>query len=169
MDEKASQSNNKSANAKIVSFANSKGTDGCMVHIHLMDHTTHECHVLKKHVNKIKWSWSDNNEQQEPKKRFKPNSYNNQKSRNQKGNTGDLHALMEQTEKIKESLEKVLKQGNKKRKTQMRRKSRDFFLKMTQSLMKKHWKITTITSFPSSISFPWMRMTSKLIFKNSKT
>jgi hypothetical protein len=54
MDEKASQSNKKSANAKIVSFANSKGTDGCMVHIHLMDHTTHECHVLKKHVNKIK-------------------------------------------------------------------------------------------------------------------
>ena len=58
----------------------------------------------------MKWSWSDNNEQQEPKQRFNPNKYNNQKSGNQMENTGDLHTLMEQAEKIKESLEKALKQ-----------------------------------------------------------
>ena len=58
----------------------------------------------------MKRSWSDNNEQQEPKQRFKPNKYNNQKSRNQMENTGNLHALIEQTEKIKESLGKALKQ-----------------------------------------------------------
>jgi hypothetical protein len=109
-DEKANQSSNKTANAKIVSYANSNGADGCMVHIYAVDHTTHECRVLKKQVEKMKRSWSDNKEQNEPKKKFKSNNYNNQKSGNQKGNAGDLHALMEKAERIKESLEKALKQ-----------------------------------------------------------
>ena len=55
-------------------------------------------------------SWSDNKEQQEPKKKAKFNNYNSNKGGNQKGNAGDLHALMEQAERIKESLEKALKQ-----------------------------------------------------------
>ena len=42
-DKKASQFSKKAANSKIVSFANSDGTDRCMVHIHATDHTTHEC------------------------------------------------------------------------------------------------------------------------------
>ena len=62
-DKRASQSSKKAANAKIISFANSDGTDGCMVHIHATNHTMHECCVLKKQVNKMKWSWSDNKEQ----------------------------------------------------------------------------------------------------------
>ena len=58
----------------------------------------------------MKRSWSDNKKQQEPKKKSKSNNYNSNKGGNQKGNAGDLHALMEQAEKIKESLEKALKQ-----------------------------------------------------------
>ena len=42
--------------------------------------------------------------------RFKSNNSNNQKGGNQKGNAGDLHALTEKAERIKESLEKALKQ-----------------------------------------------------------
>ena len=109
-DKSASQSSNKTANAKTVSFTNSNGTDGCIVHIHAVDHTTHECWVLKKQVNKMKQSWNNNKDQQEPKKKFKSNGYNSNKSGNQKSDTGDLHALMEQAERIKESLEKALKQ-----------------------------------------------------------
>ena len=109
-NKKASQSSKKTGNAKIISFANSNGTDGCMVHIHATDHTTQECRVLKKQVDKMKQSWSDNKDQQEPKKKAKFNNYNSNKGRNQKGNAGDLHTLMEQAERIKESLEKALKQ-----------------------------------------------------------
>ena len=58
----------------------------------------------------MKRSWSDNKEQQEPKKKSKSNNYNSNKGGNQKGNAGDLRALMEHTKKIKESLEKALKQ-----------------------------------------------------------
>ena len=53
-EQRAFQSGNKSANAKIVSYANSNGTDGCMIHINAVDHTTHECHILKKQVEKMK-------------------------------------------------------------------------------------------------------------------
>ena len=81
-----------------------------MKHIYAVDHTTNECRVLKKQVERMKWSWSDNKDQQESKKRFKSNNSNNQKGRNQKRNAGDLHALIEKAKRIKESLEKALKQ-----------------------------------------------------------
>ena len=58
----------------------------------------------------MKQSQTDNKEQQESKKKFKSNNYNNQEGENQKGNAGDLHALMEKAEWMKESLEKALKQ-----------------------------------------------------------
>ena len=44
------------------------------------------------------------------KKKSKSNNYNSNKGGNQKGNAGDLHALIEQAKRIKESLEKALKQ-----------------------------------------------------------
>ena len=109
-DKSASQSGNKTENAQTVSFADSNGTDGCIVHIHAVDHTRHECWVLKKQVNKMKRSWNDNKDHQEPKKKFKSNGYNSNKGGNQKSDAGDLHALMEQAKRIKESLEKALKQ-----------------------------------------------------------
>ena len=43
MEERAFQSGNKTTHAKIVSYANSNDTDGCIVYIHAVDHTTHEC------------------------------------------------------------------------------------------------------------------------------
>ena len=58
----------------------------------------------------MKWSWSDNGKKNEPKKKFKSNSNNTYKGSNQKGNTGDFHTLTEHAERIKESLEKALKQ-----------------------------------------------------------
>ena len=58
----------------------------------------------------MKRSWSDNHEWHKPKKKFKSNSHNTNKDGNQKENTGDLYALMEQAKRIKESLEKALKQ-----------------------------------------------------------
>ena len=58
----------------------------------------------------MKWSWSNNHKWHEPKKKFKSNSHNTNKGGNQKENTGDLYALMEQAKRIKESLEKALKQ-----------------------------------------------------------
>ena len=42
--------------------------------------------------------------------RLKSNNSINQKGGNQKGNAGNLHALTEKAERIKESLGKVLKQ-----------------------------------------------------------
>ena len=61
-------------------------------------------------------------------KKFKSNSHNTNKGRNQEENTGDLYALMEQAERIKESLKKSPQTtGNKKRKMQMRGKLHDFF------------------------------------------
>ena len=109
-DKSASQSGNKTENAQTVSFADSNGTDGCIVHIHAVNCTTHEHRILQKQVNKMKRSWSDNHKWHKSKKKFKSNSHNTNKGRNQKENTGDLYALMEQAKRIRESLEKALKQ-----------------------------------------------------------
>ena len=71
---------------------------------------TNECHVLQKQVQKMKESWDAQSNQQHSNKHHKTNNSNNHKGGHQNNNGGDLHTLMGQVERVKESLEKVPKQ-----------------------------------------------------------
>jgi hypothetical protein len=92
------------------SYVDSGGTDGCMVHPTAVDHTSNECRVLQKQVQRLKAKWDAQPTQSQSNKRLRTNHSNSQKGGRQNQNGGDLHTLMGQVERVKESLEKALKQ-----------------------------------------------------------
>jgi hypothetical protein len=111
-DQSSSGNKRKQYDMTIVSYEESGGKDGCMIHTKAMNHTTNQCCVLKKQVAKMKQSWEDCYLQQLSPKHQKTGNSNSHKGGNPHKNGGDLHVIMEQFKKVSESLEKALKQQN---------------------------------------------------------
>jgi hypothetical protein len=85
-----------------MSFKDSKGSDGCHLHIWATDHTTAECRVIQNQVDNMhaQWDAQDNN-----------NNNKRQKTNNTKPKQGgDLHVLLDTYNKANDCLEKELKQ-----------------------------------------------------------
>jgi hypothetical protein len=115
MNNKSSHGGNKRKQRKYhVSYAESGGTNGCMSHTETVDHTTNECRVLQKQVQKMKEKWDAQTNQKQSNKHCKTNNSNNHREGHQDHNGGDLHTCMGQLERVKESHEKVLKQQQRK-------------------------------------------------------
>ena len=117
-NDKSSQGGKRKQHDTIVSYEESGGTNGCMIHTTSIDHTTNKCRVLKKQVTKLKQSWDECDKQQQPQKCQKTNNSNTQKGGNPNKSGGDLHTLMEQVKRVKKSLEKALKKQKTKNKKQ---------------------------------------------------
>ena len=83
-----------------------------MIHTKTTNHTSNQCHVLKKKVAKFNQSWQDSSDKQSPQKRQRTGNSNGNRGTNPSKNGGDLHVIMEQFKKVSESLEKALKQQN---------------------------------------------------------
>jgi NACalpha-BTF3-like transcription factor len=96
----------------IVSYEESGGKDGCLIHTKATNHTSNQCHVLKNKVAKLNQSWQDSSDKQSPQKRQRTGNSNGNRGTNPSKNGGDLHVIMEQFKKVSESLEKALKQQN---------------------------------------------------------
>jgi hypothetical protein len=58
-DQSSHGNKRKQYDTTIVSYEESGSKDGCMIHTTSVDHTTNQCHVLKKQVTKMKQSWED--------------------------------------------------------------------------------------------------------------
>jgi hypothetical protein len=99
--------NNKKRKSKHTSYADSDGRDGCALHAYATDHTTTECRVIMSQIGKMRAQWEANPRQQNGNKRQKTNNHD---TRNQSRSNGDLHTLMDKVEKVKESLQKAMKQ-----------------------------------------------------------
>jgi NACalpha-BTF3-like transcription factor len=111
-NQSSSGNKRKTYDTTIVSYEESGGKDGCMIHTKAMNHTTNQCHVLKKQVAKMKQSWEDRQLKQLPQKHQRTGNANNNRGVNPNKNGDDLHVIMEQFKKVSESLEKALKQQN---------------------------------------------------------
>jgi hypothetical protein len=111
-DQSSSGNKRKQYETTIVSYEESGGKDGCMIHTKATNHTTNQCRVLQKQVAKMKQSWENREPQQPSPKRQKTGNPNNHKGGNPHKNGGDLHVIMEQFKKVSESLAKALKQQN---------------------------------------------------------
>ena len=86
---------------KVVSFKDSKGSDGCRLHIWATDHVTAECRVIQNQVDNMRAQWDA--QSNDNKKRQKTNN-----SKSKQG--GDLHVLLDSYYKAKARLEKEIKQ-----------------------------------------------------------
>jgi hypothetical protein len=121
--------NKKNERNKHTSYADSDGRDGCALHSNATDHTTAECRVIMNQVGKMRAQWEANPRPQNGNKCQKINNNNNNKGGNQSKNNGDFHTLLEKVEKVKESLERAMKQqqnGNGKRKQRENEKNVSF-------------------------------------------
>jgi hypothetical protein len=121
--------NKKNERNKHTSYADSDGRDGCALHSNATDHTTAECRVIMNQVGKMRAQWEANPRPQNGNKRQKTNNNNNNKGGNQSKNNGDFHTLLEKVEKVKEGLERAMKQqqnGNGKRKQRENEKNVSF-------------------------------------------
>jgi hypothetical protein len=128
--------NKKNKRNKHTSYADSDGRDGCALHSNATDHTTAECHVIMNQVGKMRAQWEANPRPQNGNKHQKTNNNNNNKGGNQNKSNGDFHTLLEKVEKVKESLERAMKQqqnGNGKRKQRENEKNVSWKVKMTTS------------------------------------
>ena len=109
-----------------VSFAKSDGKDGCALHNNATDHTTGECRVLLGQAKKMRSMWDaqprdkNNNKRQNFQKNDNHNTYGGTQTK--KYNNGDFHTLLGQLERVKESVNKALRQQQT---TSGKRKSRD--------------------------------------------
>lgn len=106
-----------------VSFAESDGKDGCALHTNATDHTTGECRVLLGQAKKMRGVW----EAQPRERNGKQRQYNNNNNNTHRGNqtktySGDIHTLLAQIERVKESVQKALQQQ---KTTNGKRKNRD--------------------------------------------
>jgi hypothetical protein len=83
-----------------MSFKDSKGSDGCRLHIWATDHVTAECRVIQNQVNNMRAQWDAQH-----------NDTKRQKTNHSKPKQGyDLHVLLDSYNKAKDHLEKEIKQ-----------------------------------------------------------
>ena len=102
---------NKNKRERHTSYADSGGSDGCALHTKAVDHTTGECRVLLSQAGKMRAQWEAQPKSQNIQyKRQKYNNNNSNKGGNHKKDEGDFHTLLEKVERVKESLEKAIKQ-----------------------------------------------------------
>jgi hypothetical protein len=93
--------NNGKRKERCRSFKESDGTDGCSLHIWAKDHTTHECHVVKKQIANMRAQW-----EAQPREKRQKND-----ARNKKPPNNDLHTLVQELNKVKEQLARVESQS----------------------------------------------------------
>jgi len=123
---KTSQGSKNKRRERHTSFAESNRNDGCCLHINATDHTTGECRVLLAQAKRMRAVWEAQPREQHSAKRQKTNNNNNNNNNNNKGgyqkNNGDFHTLLDQVERVKDSLERAIQQQQT---TTGKRKSRD--------------------------------------------
>ena len=96
-----------------VSFAESDGKDGCALHNNATDHTTGERRVLLGQAKKMRNMWDAQPRDRNNYKRKisqKNDNYTHGGTQTKKYNNGDFHTLLGQLERVKESVDKALRQ-----------------------------------------------------------
>jgi hypothetical protein len=124
---KPSQGSVKRRRERHQSYAESNGGDGCCLHANATDHMTGECRVLLAQAKRMRAVW-DAQPRENLVKRQKTNN-NNSKQGNgnqrtyKKTSNGDFHTLLNQAERIKDSLERAIRQQET---SSGKRKTREF-------------------------------------------
>jgi hypothetical protein len=90
------------------------GFDGCCLHINATDHTTGECRVLLAQAKRMRAVWEAQPREQHSAKRQKTYNNNNNNNKNkgayQQKHNGDFHTLLNQVERVKDSLKRAIQQ-----------------------------------------------------------
>ena len=114
MNAKPSQGGGRKRRERHISYAESNGFDGCCLHINATDHTTSECRVLLAQAKRMRAVWEAQPREQHSAKRQKTYNNNNNNNKNkgayQQKHNGDFHTLLNQVERVKDSLKRAIQQ-----------------------------------------------------------